>query len=187
MFVVRTVSHSFLNKAGRATYLAFVFAQFASSLIAVFGFNGYSDPKDAIKDCQLCTLAHADESVGGNIPFWASREVPTAGTEGAYTASVLGCTYWVIVAWVWSAIWYIGLDPIKVLQAGVLPGGYCKGGWAGGQEGVWDVYSGLVSIPGWWFGGTLVAPRKERWLLAAFAVACQGRQPRCQRDQRACA
>lgn len=119
VFVVRTVSHSFLNKAGRATYLAFLFAQTASSLIAIFGFNGYESPRDGIKDCRLCTLAHADESVGGNIPFWSAREAPTAGTEGAFTASVLGCTYWVVVAWVWSAIWYIGLDPIKVRGQGV--------------------------------------------------------------------
>ena len=26
---------------------------------------------------------------------------------------MLGCTYYVVVAIVWSIIWYIGLDPIK--------------------------------------------------------------------------
>jgi H+-transporting ATPase len=27
---------------------------------------------------------------------------------------VLGCTYYVVVAWIWSLIWHLGLDPLKV-------------------------------------------------------------------------
>ncbi len=27
---------------------------------------------------------------------------------------MLGCTYYVVVAWVWSLIWHLGLDPLKV-------------------------------------------------------------------------
>jgi H+-transporting ATPase len=27
---------------------------------------------------------------------------------------VLGCTYYVVVAWIWALIWHMGLDPLKV-------------------------------------------------------------------------
>jgi hypothetical protein len=33
--------------------------------------------------------------------FFSSGAVPSAGTEGVYTASVIGCAEWVVVAWVW--------------------------------------------------------------------------------------
>jgi hypothetical protein len=28
--------------------------------------------------------------------------------------AVLGCTYYAVVAWIWSLIWHMGLDPLKV-------------------------------------------------------------------------
>lgn len=43
-------------------------------------------------------------------------QVPLVGTEGVFTASVLGCTYYVLVAWIWSIIWHMGLDPLKVTR-----------------------------------------------------------------------
>ena len=45
-------------------------------------------------------------------------QVPQYGTEAESTASVLGCTYYVIAAWIWAIIWHMGLDPIKVRPAG---------------------------------------------------------------------
>lgn len=108
VFVVRTIRHSFLDRAGGLTYVAFVLAQLASSAFAVFGLNGYEAPRDEITDCQFCTL-----STGGTIPFFASRKVPLYGTESAFSASVIGCTYYVVAAWIWAIIWHFGLDPIK--------------------------------------------------------------------------
>ncbi|PRW57643.1 plasma-membrane proton-efflux P-type ATPase isoform B [Chlorella sorokiniana] len=108
VFVVRTVKHSFLSRAGTLTYVAFFLAQTASTLIAIFGFNGYEEPRDDVNPCQYCTL-----SSGGDHPFWSNKGAPIAGTESAYTASVLGCTYYVVAAWIWSLIWHMGLDPLK--------------------------------------------------------------------------
>jgi H+-transporting ATPase len=37
-----------------------------------------------------------------NYPnFFENRTVPLAGTESVFIASVIGCTYWVVVAWIW--------------------------------------------------------------------------------------
>lgn len=108
VFVVRTISHSFLSRAGTLTYVAFVAAQIASTLIAIFGFNGYEEPRDDVKPCQFCTL-----SSGGNHPFWSNKAAPIYDTESQFTASVLGCTYYAVVAWIWSLIWHMGLDPLK--------------------------------------------------------------------------
>ena len=108
VFVVRTAAHSLFSMAGPLTYMAFFFAQAAATLLAALGMNGYDSPRDPLKDCQFCTL-----SSNGDHPFFSSRKVPVAETESAFTASVLGCTYYVVAAWVWSAIWYLGLDPIK--------------------------------------------------------------------------
>jgi len=115
VFVVRTVSHSFLSVAGMWTYIAFIVAQFASTLISLFGFNGYDAPRDPIDDCQFCTL-----SSGGDNPFFSSKQVPLYDTEWAFTASVIGCTYYVVAAWIWAAIWYLGLDPIKWFMLYIL-------------------------------------------------------------------
>jgi len=108
VFVVRTAAFSLFSRAGSWTYIAFFAAQFCATLIAVFGFNGYTFPPNPVEDCQFCTL-----SSGGFNPFFNSREVPFAGTEAVNTASVIGCTYYAVAAWIWAAIWYFGLDPIK--------------------------------------------------------------------------
>uniref|UniRef100_A0A7S0S4X3 P-type H(+)-exporting transporter n=1 Tax=Chlamydomonas leiostraca TaxID=1034604 RepID=A0A7S0S4X3_9CHLO len=108
VFVVRTRDWSLANRAGTATYIAFLLAQIGSSLIGVFGFGGYVEPRHRVDDCEFCGL-----STGGRTPFFDSKVVPIAGTESDYTASVIGCTGYVIVAWIWSAIWYVLLDPIK--------------------------------------------------------------------------
>ena len=108
VFVVRTVSHSFFSKAGPYTYIAFAVAQTLATLLAALGMNGYDSPRDPLSDCQFCTL-----SSGGNNPFFSSRKVPVAETESQYTASVLGCTYYVVASWIWAIIWYFGLDPLK--------------------------------------------------------------------------
>lgn len=115
VFVVRTTAFSWISRAGLWTYVAFIAAQFCATLIAVFGFNGYTNPPNPIEDCQFCTL-----SSGGNNPFFSAREVPIYGTEPVFTASVIGCTYYVIAAWIWSAIWSFGLDPIKWLMHYIL-------------------------------------------------------------------
>ena len=47
-------------------------------------------------------------------------QVPRANTEGTNTASVIGCTDYVVVGIVWSIIWYVGLDPIKWVMAYIL-------------------------------------------------------------------
>lgn len=115
VFVVRTQSYSFFARAGTWTYLAFILAQIGSTCIALFGFGGYEVPPDGVDNCVFCSL-----SSGGTIPFFPSGAVPRANTESAYTASVIGCTGYVIVAWIWSAIWYMGLDPIKWALCWVL-------------------------------------------------------------------
>ncbi len=108
VFVVRTVSHSFFSKAGPYTYIAFAVAQTLATLLAALGMNGYDSPRDPISDCQFCML-----STGGENPFFSAKKVPLAKTESAYTASVLGCTYYVVASWIWAIIWYFGLDPLK--------------------------------------------------------------------------
>lgn len=72
--------------------------QVASTLIAAFGFGGYAPPPQNVSPCSLCL-----DSQGRQPLFWPSGTVPIAGTEGRFTASVIGCTYWVIVAWIWWA------------------------------------------------------------------------------------
>ncbi|WIA14715.1 hypothetical protein OEZ85_003205 [Tetradesmus obliquus] len=110
VFVVRSARHSLASLAGGLTYLAFVGAQIASTLIAALGFGGYATPPESVQPCSLCAT-----SFGYHPTFWPSGRVPIAGTEGRFTASVIGCTYYFIVAWVWSLIWYVALDPLKWL------------------------------------------------------------------------
>lgn len=115
VFVVRTMAFSWISVAGMWTYIAFLGAQFCATLIAVFGFNGYTFPPNPIENCQFCTL-----SSGGFNPFFAKKEVPIYGTEAVNTASVIGCTYYVVAAWIWAAIWSFGLDPIKWMMHYIL-------------------------------------------------------------------
>lgn len=108
VFVVRHQGWSLIQKAGTATYLAFFLAQLGATLIGVFGFGGYTTPASNFENCEFCGL-----STGGKVPFFSSKRVPRAQTESEFTASVIGCTGYAIVAWIWSAIWYIPLDLIK--------------------------------------------------------------------------
>ncbi|EIE19189.1 plasma-membrane proton-e [Coccomyxa subellipsoidea C-169] len=109
VFVVRTASYSLCSRAGLYTYLAFFGAQasIASTLIAIFGFGGYPFPSNRVQGCRFCTL-----STGGGPPFF-EHKAPVAFTESGSTDSTIGCTYYVIVAWIWAALFYLGLDPIK--------------------------------------------------------------------------
>ncbi|KAK9905068.1 hypothetical protein WJX75_009176 [Coccomyxa subellipsoidea] len=107
VFVVRTASYSLFSRAGFYTYIAFFGAQIASTLIAIFGFGGYPWPSDRVHGCRFCTL-----STGGGPPFF-QHKAPVAFTESGSTDSTIGCTYYVIVAWIWAMLFYLGLDPIK--------------------------------------------------------------------------
>jgi hypothetical protein len=39
--------------------------------------------------------------------FGYPGQAPIAGTEGEFSASVIGCTYYIIVAVIWSMIWCV--------------------------------------------------------------------------------
>jgi H+-transporting ATPase len=107
VFVVRTAKHSLCVVAGRLTYIAYFAAQAAALLIAALGFNGYAPPAYRIDNCLFCSY-----SSGGKV-FGFPGQAPIAGTEGEFSASVIGCTYYIVAAVIWSMIWYFGLDPIK--------------------------------------------------------------------------
>lgn len=109
VFVVRTMQYSLFSRAGLATYIAFAAAQLAATLLALFGLDGYEQPRhSSVDNCQFCRL-----STGGRNPFFNRDIAPVAGTEGFFTASAIGCLYYVLAAWIWSIIWYFGLDPLK--------------------------------------------------------------------------
>jgi hypothetical protein len=63
--------------------------QVGSTLIAGFGFAGYTHPRDewGVSNAKFTQLSN-----GHGPPFLGGSTVPLAGTEGAYTASVIGCT-----------------------------------------------------------------------------------------------
>ncbi|DBA75013.1 TPA: hypothetical protein ACH3X1_010354 [Trebouxia sp. C0004] len=115
VFVVRTMSWSLIARAGLWTYIAFFLAQVFSTVIAAFGFNGYDYPdkphNNSFENCEFCRYAY--KTTPGGYPKFFSRKVPQARTENMYIDSTVGCTYYVIVAWIWAIIWYFGLDPIK--------------------------------------------------------------------------
>ncbi|KAI8467454.1 MAG: putative plasma membrane-type proton ATPase [Monoraphidium minutum] len=115
VFVTRCTGHSFADRAGIFTYIAFFGAQVASSLIAAFGFGGYAAPPVEVSGCQLCA-----QSNGQTPRFFPSGRVPVARTEGMYTASVIGAAEWVVVSWIWALVWHLGLDPIKWFMAWAL-------------------------------------------------------------------
>jgi H+-transporting ATPase len=115
VFVVRTQKHSFMVLAGILTYVAFFLAQIASSLIALFGFAGYPEPLFSVEGGIF-----AKYSGGSDILFYPNKMVPIALTESVSTGTVIGCTGYIIVAWVWSCIWYMGLDPLKWALAWIL-------------------------------------------------------------------
>lgn len=60
--------------------------QILATIIALFGFNGYDNPRDHIDSCIFCTL-----SSGGRHPFFHALKAPKAFTESIYTDSIMGC------------------------------------------------------------------------------------------------
>ena len=68
--------------------------QILSTIIAVFGFNGYDVPREHVKACEFCRM-----SGGGRNPFFVTLNGPQAKTrinpplfsEGTYTDSIIGC------------------------------------------------------------------------------------------------
>ncbi|KAK9838144.1 hypothetical protein WJX81_003766 [Elliptochloris bilobata] len=111
VFVVRDQRWSLMTRAGAWTYGAFFAAQIASTIISAVGFNGYPWPPTGVENCQFCQL-----STGAHHPIF-SRQAPLYGTESVYTDSTIGCLGYVIVAWIWSILFYLGLDPIKWAMA----------------------------------------------------------------------
>ncbi|KNC80656.1 plasma-membrane proton-efflux P-type ATPase [Sphaeroforma arctica JP610] len=107
IFVTRTSKFSWLDRPGVLPMLAFIASQIVSSLIAGFGFNGWTEPLDNTP-CVYC------EDFSGAAPLY--------GTESVYEASLLGCGVWVIVAWVWAILWFIPLDFIKFAMAYICDG-----------------------------------------------------------------
>lgn len=42
--------------------------------------------------------------------FGYPGQAPIAGTEGEFSASVIGCTYYIVVAVIWSMIWCVAFQ-----------------------------------------------------------------------------
>ena len=66
-------------------------AQVGSSLIAGFGFAGYTHPRT---EWSFTNAKYTQLSDGYQPAFLANlgNQVPIAGSEGNFTASVIGCT-----------------------------------------------------------------------------------------------
>lgn len=120
VFVVRTVKYSVFQRAGLYTYIAFFCAQILASIIAGIGFGGYDYPVDGFGNCQFCRLSYRHGTGGWPFAMIKSHNAPAAGTESVFLASVVACTGYVIVAWVWALMWYVALDPIKWAMAYIL-------------------------------------------------------------------
>ena len=68
--------------------------QMGATLIAIFGFNGYDNPRAFVKPCIFCRL-----SSGGRSPFFSAKKAPQGSnrnpnrpyTESVYTDSIIGC------------------------------------------------------------------------------------------------
>ena len=60
--------------------------QLGSTLIAIFGFSGYTPPRYKFDFPRFSTYSN-----GKAITFWTNPEAPIGLTESVYTASVLGC------------------------------------------------------------------------------------------------
>eukprot|EP00873_Tetraselmis_striata_P006578 jgi/Tetstr1/426842/TSEL_017057.t1 len=107
IFVVRTKKYSFASMPAPILLVAFALSQTASSLIAGFGFNGYTTPRPSSNSCYFC----ASPFLG--VPGGYSGPGPIANTEGVHEPSIIGCGWYVLVAWIWSLIWHMGMDPLK--------------------------------------------------------------------------
>ena len=62
--------------------------QLLSTIIALFGFNGYDTPREHVKACEFCRM-----SGGGRNAFFVTLNAPQAGTEAYCTDSIIGCLY----------------------------------------------------------------------------------------------
>jgi len=125
VFVVRTKSYSFASRPAMELLLAFVVSQVIASAISALGFGGYTAPLPASESCYFCQYVET--------PFGYSGPGHIAGTEGVHEPSVIGCGWYVLVAWVWSAMWHLAMDPLKFAMACAMNGdGVGRGGlhWA---------------------------------------------------------
>ena len=79
------------------------------------------------------SAAHGSANIGsvhmrqqsGCLPqvFGFPGQAPIAGTEGEFSASVIGCTYYIIVAVIWSMIWCAAASALHMrLDASLVPG-----------------------------------------------------------------
>lgn len=110
IFVVRTKKYSFVSMPAPILLVAFVLSQTASSLIAGFGFNGYTVP---VPSSDFAYFA-ANPALG--VPGGYSGPGPIAHTEGIFESSIIGCGWYVLVAWIWSLMWHMGMDPLKFVM-----------------------------------------------------------------------
>jgi H+-transporting ATPase len=55
-----------MQRAGTMTYLAFLLAQIGATIIALFGFGGYTWVPDSYDNCQFCTLSSGKPVSGGH-------------------------------------------------------------------------------------------------------------------------
>ena len=74
--------------------------QIAALLIAALGFDGYVTPAYIVSNCLFCRYSN------GKKVFAFDRDAPQANTESLFSASVIGCTYYIVLAIVWSMIWW---------------------------------------------------------------------------------
>jgi H+-transporting ATPase len=51
--------------------------------------------------------------VAPRTPFADQPHLTHSAPALSCPAAVLGCTYYVVAAWIWSLIWHMGLDPLK--------------------------------------------------------------------------
>uniref|UniRef100_A0A061RTM6 Plasma membrane ATPase n=1 Tax=Tetraselmis sp. GSL018 TaxID=582737 RepID=A0A061RTM6_9CHLO len=107
IFVVRCKEYSFASRPATALLVAFVVSQTVASIVAGFGFKGYTEPVPSSEVCYFC------QAPGLNLPQPYNGPGPVAGTEGLSEPSVIGCGWYVLVAWIWSIIWHLGMDPLK--------------------------------------------------------------------------
>lgn len=64
----------------------------------------------------LQTQPGCRHGVQGRVAQPLPTRMPPPGPAPRHIA-VIGCTYYVIAAWIWSIIWHFGLDPLKVCHA----------------------------------------------------------------------
>eukprot|EP00184_Porphyridium_aerugineum_P000100 CAMPEP_0184708258 /NCGR_PEP_ID=MMETSP0313-20130426/37684_1 /TAXON_ID=2792 /ORGANISM="Porphyridium aerugineum, Strain SAG 1380-2" /LENGTH=1010 /DNA_ID=CAMNT_0027169843 /DNA_START=931 /DNA_END=3963 /DNA_ORIENTATION=+ len=101
IFTVRTKKHSFLDRPCLMLVIAFFFSQVVACLVCGLGLNAYPWPIPSVPECTYCQHGLSTKAPDINDP------------EGIFTGSVIGSQGYVLVAIIWSIIWYIPLDFIK--------------------------------------------------------------------------